>query len=73
MTYFKQYKEVNAKPFEISAEEARHALDGNWKSEYLDDIFNNNKCFRLYTPFAEIYTKTDEGLVPIPGFYGVID
>lgn len=58
---------------EISKEEARLRLDDNWSKEALDDIFNNNKAFRLYTGWRDIWTVSDDGLVPQPGFYGVCD
>lgn len=71
MKYFKQYKD-EAKGFEITKEEARNALEGHWDKEMLDDIFCNNKGFRLYTPFSEIWTVSDDGLVPMAGFYGIV-
>ena len=72
MKYFKMYKDPDAKSSEISKEVARTTLDGYWDKDALDDIFENEKCFRLYTPFSEIWTQTEEGLTPIPGFYGIV-
>lgn len=73
MKYIKQYKEANAKPFEISKEEARRTLEGYWKPEALDEIFDKGKGFRLFTPFAIIQTETDDGFVPMAGYYGVCE
>ena len=70
MKYFKQYKgEDEVK--EITKEEARRTLEGWWKDEALEDIFNNDKCFRLFTAFCEVWTMTERGTVPMAGFYGV--
>lgn len=72
MKYMKQYKEIGAKPFEIPKEEARLGLCGYWVEEALDDIFDNERAFRLFTPVAEYWTVDEEGLVPMAGFYGII-
>lgn len=71
MKYFKRYKDDSGAAFEITKEEARRTLAGYWKEEALRDIFSNEKSFRLYTPVAEVWTETDAGLVPMPGFYGI--
>ncbi len=71
MKYFKTYK-YKAETKEITREEARTTLDGYWKEEALNDIFNNSKSFRLFTPYSEVWTKTDDGTVPIAGFYGIV-
>ena len=73
MKYIKQYEEANAKPFEVSKEEARRTLEGYWKPEALDDIFDNEKEFRLFSKFATVWTQTENGLVPMAGFYGVCE
>ena len=70
MKYYKKYKEEGARPFEITKAEARKTLTGHWKEECLEDIFKNKKGFCLDTPFAVVWTKTDDGLVPIAGFVG---
>ena len=72
MTYWKQYKEEGAKAVEITKAEARKTLDGHWDAKQLDEIFDNGIGFRLFTPFAEVWTKTDDGLVPMAGFYGTV-
>ncbi len=73
MTYFKLYKDKDAKAVEITKEEARKTLDNYWNKESLDDIFDNEKSFRLYTPFAYVWTKTADGAVPMAGFIGVCE
>ena len=73
MKYFKQYKEKNSKSFEVSKNEAIRTLEGYWKPEALNDIFDNEKGFRLFTPFADVWTKTEDGIVPTAGFYGVCE
>ncbi len=73
MKYFKLYKEPDTKEFEITKEEAKRTLEGWWKQEYLDDIFNNGKAFRLYTPYSEVWTRSDDGLIPMAGFYGIVE
>ena len=73
MKYYKIYEEVNAKPFEISKDEARRTLEGYWKPEALDDIFDNEKSFRLFNKFSTVWTQTEEGLEPAPNFYGVCE
>ena len=73
MKYFKRYKnkEVN-EHFEVTEEQARLTLEGYWKEDFLDDIFKNKKQFRLYTPFAYIWT-VENGMMPMPGFFGVCE
>lgn len=73
MRYFQKYKEPNATEFEITKKEAKRILEGNWKQEMLEDIFENDKSFRLFTMFSVIWTMDENGLVPVPGFYGVCE
>lgn len=68
--YFKMYKEADAKPFEVSKEEAIKTLSGYWNN--IDDVFDGEKGFRLFTPFSEVWTEKD-GLIPTVGFYGVCE
>ena len=70
--YFKQMKEEGAESVEVTKEEARHTLDGWWKPEALDEIFNEEKGFRLYTPYSEVWTQTEDGKEPMAGFYGTV-
>lgn len=71
MKYIKFYRDGNSNSFEITKDEARRTLEGYWKPEALDDIFDNEKGFRLYSPFAIVWTETEDGKVPIAGFYGI--
>ena len=71
MKYFKQYKEIGATPKEITKEEAIRTLEGYWNDDALDDIFNNDKMFRLYTPYADVWAMTNDGKIPVAGFYGI--
>lgn len=57
---------------ELSKERARFLLEGWYIKEAVDDIFENNRGFRLQIPTREIWTKTDDGLVPMPGYYGIV-
>lgn len=72
MKYMKQFKDGSG-AFEVTKEKARWSLEGNWKKDFLDDVFANGKSFRLFTSFAEIWTVSDDGLVPEAGFYGVCE
>lgn len=72
MKYFKMYKEDGATAEQITKEEAKRLLEGWWKDEALDEIFDNETEFRLFTPFAEIWTMTEDGKVPVAGFYGTV-
>lgn len=71
MRYFKQYKEINTTPFEITKEEARKTLEGYWIEDAVKDIFENDRQFRLFTPFSTVWTKDENGKVPMAGFYGI--
>lgn len=71
MKYFKQYKEINAIPFEITKEEARKTLEGYWIEDAVKDIFENDRQFRLFTPFSTVWTKDENGKVPMADFYGI--
>lgn len=72
MTYYKLYKGTQFAPQEVAKEKARETLDGYYKKEALDDIFDNNRGFRLETSYSVVGTKDDEGLVPMAGFYGIV-
>ena len=72
MKYFKQLKESGAQVVEVSKEEARRTLEGWWKDEALDEIFENNVQFRLWTAFCEVWTEDENGFGPIAGFYGTV-
>lgn len=71
MRYYKQYKEINATPFEIAKEEARKTLEGYWIKDAVNDMFENNRQFRLFTPFSTIWTMDENGNIPMAGFYGI--
>lgn len=72
MKYYKQYKEKDAEAEEITKKEAKHLLEGWWKQEALDEIFDTEKGFRLFTPYVEVWTETDDGKVPMAGVYGTV-
>ena len=72
MKYFKQYKEADAVAMEITKEEAQHTLEGWWTDESLEDIFTNDRMFRLYTAFCIVWTQTEDGRVPMAGYYGTV-
>ena len=71
MRYYKQYKEINATPFEITKEEARKTLEGYWIEDAVNDIFENDRQFRLFTSFSTVWTMDENGKVPMAGFYGI--
>lgn len=72
MRYYKQYKEVNAIPFEITKEEARKTLESYWIEDAVNDMFENDRQFRLFTPFSTVWTKEENGNIPMAGFYGIL-
>ena len=71
MKYYKMYKKEGAEKFEISKEEAYNSLERWWNKEALDKIFKNNNAFRLFTPYCDVWAETEDGIVPIAGFYGI--
>lgn len=73
MKYFKMHKEADAKAVEITKEDAMELLAGYWYQEFLDDMFEKELVFRLYTPYSFIWSRTDDGRVAMPGFYGICD
>lgn len=73
MKYIKTLKSANSKPCEITKDEARKTLEGYWKAEALNDIFDKEKMFRLYTPFSVVETRSEDGLVLQAGFFGICD
>lgn len=73
MKYFKKYKEAGAEPVEVTKEEAKRTLEGWWDQKALDDIFDKGAAFHLWTAFAEVWTKDDNGLVPMAGFIGICE
>ena len=71
MKYFSVIHETG-KVEELTAEEARFCLKGQYKGAFVDEIIDTEQGFRLRTRYRDIWTKTDEGLVPIAGFYGTV-
>ena len=53
---------------ELTAEQARFYLEGYWKDETLADIFDGGKHFKLFTPYRDIWTETDDGVAPMTGY-----
>jgi len=72
MKYWALFKDPKAEKKEITKEQARDCLTDYWKPEYLADLFDNNKEFRLWTSFYDVWTENDNGMVPAPGFYGEV-
>ena len=70
MKYYMMHKEPDAEAVEITKEEARNILDGNWSKEALDDIFDQGLMFRLYTLCSEVWSQSDDGKVIEEGIYG---
>lgn len=58
---------------EISKDRAKFLLEGAYYKYFVKDILKNGKSFRLQTPWREIWTESDDGKVPMPGFYGVCE
>ena len=69
--YYK--KGIQLAPQEVTKDEARETLEGHYKKEAVDDILDNDKAFRLATPDSVIWTKNEQGLVPMAGFYGICE
>jgi len=67
----RRYTEETAET--ISKEDARFYLTGNYKEGFVNAILDNNKAFRLYTPYREIWTVDDNGMTPMAGFCGVCE
>lgn len=63
---------LDDKVVELSKEEAKSKLEGCYRQEFLDEIFDSEIGFRLYTPYRDIWTQDDKGRVPIAGFYGTV-
>lgn len=72
MMYFKRFKGEGRSIIEVTKKQAKETLFGYYKDEFLDDVFDNNRAFRLETSFSEVWTMDDDGLTPIAGFYGVV-
>ena len=58
---------------ELSKDRVRFLLEGCYTKESVDDIMYNCKNFHLRTPTRDIWTETKDGLVPMPGFYGICE
>ena len=58
---------------EISKEDAGFYLTGSFNEGFVNDIIDNNKAFRLSTPYRDIWTVNDNGMTPMAGFYGVCE
>ena len=70
MRYFSIFKGESAVE-ELSKERAKVLLERCYLQNFVDDIFDNDRSFRLETMFRTIWTQTDDGLVPMAGFIGV--
>lgn len=74
MKYFKRlHVEREEDAIEISKEAARIFLRSAYEREFVDEIIRFEKSFRLVTNYSEFWTKTDDGMIPAPGFYGVCE
>ena len=71
MRYFRRDIGNGSKAIEITKAEARGSLTGYWQEKVLDEIFCYEYSFRLNTPHSVIWTKDEEGKVPMAGFYGI--
>lgn len=71
--YYKTYKNGKGTAQEVPKEEAKKTLEGYWDKKELDRIFDNDIGFRLFTPYAIVWTKNEKGQVPMAGFYGVLE
>lgn len=57
---------------ELTKEQVFCKLDGYYKRKFVKEILDKEQGFRLFTPYRIIWTQTDDGLVPIAGFYGTV-
>ena len=58
---------------QITKDEARIFLEAAYNFDFVNDVIENEKGFHLCTPFRDIWTATDDGLVPMSGFYGICE
>lgn len=71
MKYFTM-RHGEKEPMQITKDKAEWFLGGCYKKEAVRDIFENDREFRLRTPYRVIWTETEDGLVPVPGFEGIV-
>lgn len=57
---------------ELTKERTRFLLANCYKEEFVNDIIDNEKAFRLQTMTRVIWTN-ENGLVPMAGFIGVCE
>lgn len=72
MKYFTSNRVTGSKKQEISKEEVKRLLGGWWEEDSIDKILEEESSFRMHTPYADVWTETEDGMVPMPGFYGVV-
>ena len=70
--YFKRFFDEN-EPYEISKDEARNYLSACYNPDFIDEIIDGSKIFRLNTMFSQIWTETADGKTPAAGFYGLCE
>lgn len=58
---------------EITKEKAKDYLEVAYIKSAVDDIIDNEKAFRLRTPFRDVWTMTNDGMLPMAGFYGICE
>ena len=63
MTYY-ELIHGETEPVQITKEEARWFLESCYVKEFVDDIINNDKIFKLHTPTRMVWTKSADGYVP---------
>lgn len=59
MKYFVQAK-GECESVEVTKERAMRLLQGNWKQEYLDELFSNDDEFDLWTMFSYVRARKAE-------------
>lgn len=72
MKYFTKMH-TEHEPMQITKEEARHFLEYAYIKTAVDDVIDNEKAFRLWTPFRDVWTMTEDDMIPMAGFYGVCE
>lgn len=72
MKYYTK-KHTDTEPTEITKDKAIWYLEGTYKKEAIEEAVADGKAFRLNTPYRDVWTKGEDGRVPMPGLYGICD
>lgn len=73
MKYLKYFTlaHTEKEPMQITRNEVVYLLEDTYTAKAVEHLLDTGYAFRIWTPYREIWTQDEDGMIPTPGFYGV--